>query len=183
MDTMHWDLAKNATRTYILDEVCSNADGMREFLDDALAEAALPDKHHHDLPDVLASIDALNGVSDAVRNDMRAIYQILAEAEARVHGCEVDHTHFHEVGNAESIRSVLAICLAVRHLSPGRITATPVQVGSGQVECAHGTLDIPAPATAAILARGIPVCDEKLEGERCTPTSAAVILHFVDEFV
>ena len=152
-------------------------------MDGALEQAGLQDKHHHDLPEVLASIDALVGVSDDVREDMRAIYRILAEAEAHVHGCEVDHTHFHEVGNAESIRSVLAICLAVRHLGPQRITATSVQVGSGTVECAHGTLDVPAPATAAILARCIPVADERLDGELCTPTSAAVILHFVDEFV
>ena len=183
MDTMHWNLSQNATRNHILDEASSCGEGIGEYLAEALVRAALPDRHHHDLPDILASIEGLAGVSEAVRDDMRAIYRILAEAEATVHGCEVEHTHFHEVGNAESIRSVLAICLAVRRLDPQRITASPVQVGSGTIECAHGTLDVPAPATAAILERGIPVCDERLEGERCTPTSAAVILHFVDEFI
>jgi len=58
-----------------------------------------------------------------------------------------------------------------------------VQTGSGKVQCAHGLLDIPAPATAAIIARGIPVVPETREGEWCTPTSAALILHFVDAFV
>ena len=67
-------------------------------------------------------------------------------------------------------------------LSGDRIAATPVQVGSGTVTCAHGELPIPAPATAAILDSGIPVCAERLDGERCTPTSAALIKHFVDEF-
>ena len=113
---------------------------------------------------------------------MRAVYRILAEAEASVHGCAVDETHFHEVGNGEAVRNVCAVCLAVEALAPERIAATPVQVGSGTVTCAHGELHIPAPATAAILAAGIPVCTERLDGERCTPTSAALIKHFVDEF-
>ena len=77
---------------------------------------------------------------------------------------------------------VCAVCLAVEALAPERIAATPVQVGSGTVTCAHGELHIPAPATAAILDSGIPVCAERLDGERCTPTSAALIKHFVDEF-
>ena len=113
---------------------------------------------------------------------MRAVYRILAEAEAAAHGCTVEETHFHEVGNGEALRNVLAICLAVEALDPDEIAATRVQTGSGTVRCAHGELPIPAPATAAIIARGIPTCERKLEGERCTPTSAAVILHFVQRY-
>ena len=94
----------------------------------------------------------------------------------------MEETHFHEVGNGEALRNVLAICLAVEALDPDEITATRVQTGSGTVRCAHGELPIPAPATAAIIARGIPTCERKLEGERCTPTSAAVILHFVQRY-
>ena len=101
---------------------------------------------------------------------------------ALVHGCTVEETHFHEVGNGEALRNVLAICLAVEALDPDEIAATRVQTGSGTVRCAHGELPIPAPATAAIIARGIPTCERKLEGERCTPTSAAVILHFVQRY-
>jgi len=99
-----------------------------------------------------------------------------------VHGVPVEQTHFHEVGNAEAVQNVLAICLAMNRLMPAKVTATPVQTGSGKVQCAHGLLDIPAPATAAILARGIPTCADKVEGEQCTPTSAAIIAHFVEEF-
>lgn len=183
METMHWDLTKWATRSYLFDEVCSSADGLAQNVREKAAAAGVPEEHHHHLSDILQTIDSLQGVQEQVRNDMRAIYQVLAEAEAQVHNSTVDHTHFHEVGNGSHIRSVLEICLAVRAQDPQRITATPVQVGSGQVECAHGLMDIPAPATAAILSRGIPIFEPREEGERCTPTSAAVIFHFVDEFV
>ncbi|MFR8047243.1 MAG: nickel insertion protein, partial [Eggerthella lenta] len=125
-----------------------------------------------------AALAAL-AASERAPGDRRAVYRILAEAEAAAHGCTVEETHFHEVGNGEALRNVLAICLAVEALDPDEIAATRVQTGSGTVRCAHGELPSPAPATAAIIARGIPTCERKLEGERCTPTSAAVILHFV----
>ena len=148
---------------------------------EAAEAAGVPDGHHRDLGEVNATIDALDA-SERAKDDMRAVYRILAEAEATAHGCAVEETHFHEVGNGEALRNVLAICLAVEALDPDEITATRVQTGSGTVRCAHGELPIPAPATAAIIARGIPTCERKLEGERCTPTSAAVILHFVQRY-
>lgn len=182
MTTLHLDLTRDATRRSLFSDLRGRLDAdARTALDAAVEAAGVPERHHHDLPDVLATIDGLRA-SDRVKDDMRAVYRILAEAEASVHGCAVDETHFHEVGNGEAVRNVCAVCLAVEALAPERIAATPVQVGSGTVTCAHGELPIPAPATAAILAAGIPVCTERLDGERCTPTSAALIKHFVDEF-
>ena len=99
-----------------------------------------------------------------------------------MHGCPVEHTHFHEVGNGEAIRCVCEICLAIEMIDPESIAATPIQTGSGTVVCAHGELPIPAPATKAILDQGIPTSAEFGEGELCTPTSAAVIKHFVERF-
>ena len=182
MEELHLDLSLDATRQHILEELKSHLHMGRKRIDNAVEAAQVPDRHHHNLAEIDQTIDELMGVDQWVRKDMHAIYRILAEAEAQVHGCAIDQTHFHEVGDAEAIRNVLAICVAIDILSPQTITATPVQTGSGTVECAHGTLDIPAPATAAIIARGIPVCAEKRAGELCTPTSAAVVLHFVDEF-
>lgn len=182
MTELHLDLTCDATRRSILADLRGRLDaGAQAALDAAVEAAGVPERHHHDLGEVLATIDAL-AVSDRVKDDMRAIYRILAEAEATAHGCAVEETHFHEVGNGEAVRNVVAVCLAVEALAPERITATPVQTGSGTVVCAHGELPIPAPATAAILATGIPTCEDLLEGERCTPTSAALIKHFVDEF-
>lgn len=183
METMHWNLTQYATRAHLLDEACKGSAGLAEQVRERAAAAGVPDEHHHHFSDILQTIDNLQEVPEQVRDDMRAIYRVLAEAEAQVHESEVDHTHFHEVGNGSHIQSVLEICLAVRAQQPQRITATAVQVGSGQVECAHGLMDIPAPATAAILSRGIPAFESREEGERCTPTSAAVIYHFVDEFI
>lgn len=183
MPTLHLDLSKDATRRSILADVRSRLSVEQQGqLDKAVEEAGVPERHHHDIGEVNATIDAL-AVSDKVKADMRSIYDILAHAEATVHECSVEHTHFHEVGNGEAIRMVCELCLAIELLAPGRITATPVQTGSGTVVCAHGELPIPAPATKAILDRGIPTCSVLGEGELCTPTSAAVIKHFVEEFV
>ena len=144
-------------------------------------KAGVPKRHHHGIVEVRETIANLK-TSQVVKDNMAAVYEILAEAEAQVHGCPVDETHFHEVGEGTALLSTLTICCAFAHLHPERVVATPVQTGSGTVECAHGLMDIPVPATAAILATGIPVCEEKREGELCTPTSAAIIKHYVDEF-
>ena len=180
--TLRWNLAENATRNQLLgDTLLQLPPDTRQRLEAAADAAGVPDRHHHDIGEVLATIDGL-AVSPAVRDHMRAIYTILAEAEAAAHGCAVEQTHFHEVGDGSRIRNALLVCLAVEATGVKRIVATVAQTGQGEVECAHGTLSIPAPATSAIIARGIPVSERTLPGERMTPTSAAMILHFVDEF-
>ena len=179
---LYFDFTKGARRADILNQV-------RAKLDDAswaavsmeAAKAGVPKGHHHGIVEVRSTIEGLR-TGQGVKEDLLAVYEILAQAEAQVHGCTVDETHFHEVGNGEAIFNTLLICLAISCLHPDYILASPVQTGSGQIECAHGLMDIPAPATAAILATGIPTCAEKLEGELCTPTSAAIIKHFVQEF-
>ena len=182
MNTLHWNLSENATRAQLLgDTLLQLPEGAREQLEQAAAAAGVPERHHHNIGEVLATIDTL-AVSDRVKADLRAVYTILAEAEAAAHGCAVGETHFHEVGDGARIRNTLLLCLAIEQANPQRIVATPAQTGEGAVMCAHGELAIPAPATAAIIARGIPTATRKLPGERMTPTSAAIILHFVDEF-
>ena len=176
------DLTQSATRAHLLDELIAlMTPEQRERYEAILAAANIPDQHQHSIADVNETIDTL-AVDDALKDQLRGVYAILAQAEATVHGCSVEETHFHEVGNASGIRNALAICVAFYVLNPERITATAVQTGSGKVECAHGLMDIPAPATAAIL-QGIPVASPLLEGELCTPTSAAIIKYYVQEFV
>ncbi|MBQ9043252.1 MAG: DUF111 family protein [Eggerthellaceae bacterium] len=179
---MYFDFTKGARRADILDQLRAKLDdaAWATVTTDAM-KAGVPKAHHHGIVEVRETISNLV-MSQAVKDDLLAVYEILAQAEAQVHECEVDHTHFHEVGNGEAILNTLIICCAFDYLNPDFVVATPVQTGSGQVECAHGLMDIPAPATAAILATGIPTCEEKLEGELCTPTSAAIIKHFVNEF-
>lgn len=183
MTTLHFDFTQGATRADIVRQVRAHLDDAAwADLQEQADRSGIPDGHHHGIAEVMASIDAAD-VPPETREDMHGVYTILAAAEAQVHGCTVEETHFHEVGEGTRIRNTLLICLAVRACGADRIEATPVQTGSGQVECAHGLMDIPAPATAAILATGIPVCADKLPGELCTPTSAAIIKHFVDAFV
>ena len=180
---MYFDFTKDATRASILNQ-------LRAKIDDAAwaaitteaMKAGVPKGHHHGIVEVRQTIDSLR-VSKKVKEDLLGVYEILAKAEAQVHGCAVDETHFHEVGEGKAILNALIICSAICYLHPDYIVATPVQTGSGKIECAHGLMDIPAPATAAIIETGIPTTEEKLEGELCTPTSAAIIKHFVQEFV
>ena len=183
MTELNFDFTQGATRGDIVRQLKESlGDDAWAVLENKAQEAGVPERHHHDIAEVDAAIDAL-AVSEQVRADLHAVYAILAEAEAQAHGCPVEQTHFHEVGEGARIRNTLLICLAFDALGADRVTASPVQTGSGQVTVAHGVMDVPTPATAAILATGIPVCAEKLEGELCTPTSAAIIKHFVNAFV
>lgn len=176
------DLSEDARRSSILSQLQQALGETRWAMayTDAMG-ASIPMRHHHGIAEVRQTIHGLS-TSQPIKESMGEVYEILAAAEAQVHGCEVDETHFHEVGNAEGLLNTLLICSAFDRLGPDEVVATPVQTGSGTVECAHGTMTIPAPATAAILSTGIPVQETKLEGELCTPTSAAIIRHFVDRF-
>jgi len=120
-------------------------------------------------------------LSEKVKSDALAVYGLIAEAESRVHGAPVEQIHFHELGSLDALADVLGVCLALEVLSPEKIMASPVNVGSGMVRCAHGLLPVPAPATEYLL-RGIPVYSGGIRGELCTPTGAALLRYFVSEF-
>ncbi len=139
--------------------------------------------HHHShitTKSVSEIIDSLD-VSDKVREDAKGIYSLIAEAESNAHGVPVDKVHFHEVGMLDAVTDIVGVCLLFEMLAPEHVYASPVRTGYGHVTCMHGTIPIPAPATEYIL-RGIPCYAGDVEGEFCTPTGAAVLKHFVDEF-
>lgn len=136
--------------------------------------------HHTDLNELTHRISHLN-VSEAVRSDILAVYQSIADAESRVHGVPVEQIHFHEVGSLDALADVTGVCLLMELLAPEQVLASPVHVGSGQVRCAHGILPVPAPATALLL-EGIPVYGGCIRGELCTPTGAALLRRFVTRF-
>lgn len=120
-------------------------------------------------------------VPSQVREDILAVFRLIADAESSVHGRPVSEIHFHEVGSIDAIADITAVCLFLHELAPVKIVASPVHVGCGQVRCAHGVLPVPAPATAEIL-KGVPVYGGKIRGELCTPTGAALLKHFVSFF-
>lgn len=136
--------------------------------------------HHTDLDELTHRISHLN-VSEAVRSDILAVYQSLADAESRVHGVPVEQIHFHEVGSLDALADITGVCLLMKLLAPEQVLASPVHVGSGQVRCAHGILPVPAPATALLL-EGIPIYGGSIRGELCTPTGAALLRRFVTRF-
>lgn len=136
---------------------------------------------HTSLEDVSVLINAMD-LSDKVKNDAINVYNLIANAESRVHGTSVKDIHFHEVGTIDAIVDVVSVCLLMDMISPDRIIASPINVGSGMVECAHGILPVPAPATALLL-EGIPMyTDHDINTELCTPTGAALIKYFVSEY-
>ena len=120
-------------------------------------------------------------IPESVRADILAVYDLIAEAESKAHGVPVTEIHFHEVGTMDAIADVTAVCLLIDRIKPQKIAASPINVGGGTVKCAHGILPVPAPATANIL-EGIPSYSGDIKSELCTPTGAALLRHFVDEF-
>lgn len=135
---------------------------------------------HHGLHDIRHIVSHLE-IPEAVREDVMAVYDCIAQAESRVHGVAVEQIHFHEVGAMDAVADVTAVCLLMHALGNPKVAASPIHVGSGQVHCAHGVLPVPAPATALLL-EGIPTYGGNIRGELCTPTGAALLRHFVSEF-
>lgn len=135
---------------------------------------------HHNMQSITAIVGNLD-IPEEVKKDILAVYDLIAQAESHVHGCPVDEIHFHEVGSMDAVADVTAVCLLMHELEPERVVASPVHVGSGHVHCAHGILPVPAPATAWIL-RDIPTYGGQVRGELCTPTGAALLKYFVQEF-
>ena len=136
--------------------------------------------HHSSLQDIRQIVSGLD-IPEPVREDVMAIYTLIAEAESHAHGVPVTDIHFHEVGTMDAVADITAVCLLIHSLAPDQIAASPVHTGFGQVRCAHGILPVPAPATAFIL-QGIPISSGNIEGELCTPTGAAILKHFVNKF-
>ncbi len=142
------------------------------------------DHDHHHSHSTLSSIDgeiARLAVSPAVAETLRAVYREIAQAESKVHGVTVEQVHFHEVGAMDALADITAVCYLMEKLHPDKVVCSPVHVGSGRVNCAHGILPVPAPATQELL-RGIPIYGGSVTGELCTPTGAALLRRFVTEF-
>ena len=136
--------------------------------------------HHISMSDIGEIVSKLN-TSEKIKKQILDVYNIIADAESRVHGEPVNQIHFHEVGNMDAIADVAAVCILINELNIGKIVVSPVHTGSGFVMCAHGKLPVPAPATALIL-EGVPYYSDGLKGELCTPTGAALIKYFADDF-
>jgi len=101
-------------------------------------------------------------------------FELLGAAEAKIHNVPVDEIHFHEVGAVDAIVDIVASCAGIVHLNIGRWHSSPLNVGGGMIDCAHGRFPVPAPATAELL-RGMPTYSAHIEKELLTPTGAALL--------
>ena len=134
-------------------------------------------RHYSDIRDLIEN----SPLSDSVKSTSLAIFKRLAEAEARIHHCPVDHVHLHEVGGVDAIVDIVGTALGLDYLGIKKIVASPVPLGKGFVACSHGNLPLPAPATLGIL-EGVPVYGTDIPYELVTPTGAAIIRSLAQRF-
>ena len=137
--------------------------------------------HHHGIGDIEHIVMHHLDLQPAVREDILAVFGLIAEAESHVHGMPVADIHFHEVGTMDAIADVAAVSMLMDRIHPDEVVVSPIRTGYGHVRCAHGILPVPAPATAYILS-GLPIYSGDIEGELCTPTGAALLRHFATRF-
>ncbi len=156
-------------------DVTKNGIGAKKIT--VLEKEASPARNYRDIINIIE-----NGtLGDRVKNTAVDIFSRIAAAEARVHRCEKDHVHFHEVGAVDSIVDVVGAALCLDYLNIDTVSASPLPLGSGFVDCSHGKLPVPAPATLEIV-KGIPVYGGTSAGERVTPTGAGIIASLSQEF-
>jgi uncharacterized protein (TIGR00299 family) protein len=129
--------------------------------------------HSRNWPQIRALISGAELPSPAKKIALRA-FELLAEAEAKVHGIAPDEVHFHEVGAVDTITDIVCAAVGLSSLGVEQWRCSAVNVGSGFVNCAHGRMPVPAPATAELL-KGVPVYSAGPEMELTTPTGAAML--------
>lgn len=136
-----------------------------------------PCRHLEDIREIIKSSE----LSPSVQRRAEAIFQRLARAEAEVHGTALDGVHFHEVGAVDAIIDIVGASWAIERLGIERVICSALPTGSGTVECQHGILPVPAPATALLL-KGVPIAPSDEVGELTTPTGAAILTELADSF-
>ncbi|MCG8471193.1 MAG: nickel pincer cofactor biosynthesis protein LarC, partial [Desulfobacterales bacterium] len=141
------------------------------------------DHHHHHALDYkkIRRLIANSSLKKSVKDRALAVFHRIAVAEAKIHGCEIDTVHFHEVGGIDAVVDIVGTVLAVDYLGITQITCSPIPLGSGTVTCAHGVFPVPAPATLEIL-KGVPTYGLETQGEIITPTGAALAAELSDSF-
>ena len=136
--------------------------------------------HGRNLDDIRDIIDK-SDLSESVKEKSKKIFLNLAKAEAKIHGSNINEIHFHEVGAVDAIVDIVGSVLGLEMLGVDKIYASKLHIGNGFVECDHGKMPVPAPATMELLAN-IPIYSEGIEAEMVTPTGAAIITTLAEKF-
>jgi uncharacterized protein (TIGR00299 family) protein len=139
-----------------------------------------PGQPHRHWSSIRTQIDAA-GLAERPRQRAQKAFEKLAHAEGRIHGIAPEQVHFHEVGAVDAIGEVVGVALALESLNIDRVICSPLPVGRGFVDAAHGRLPLPAPATLALL-EGAPVYGVEIELELVTPTGAALVASLAESY-
>jgi uncharacterized protein (TIGR00299 family) protein len=150
---------------------------------DDIPRVGAPTAHEHvhrGLPEIRKIIGKA-GISTSAKKTAIAIFEALGTAEAKIHNMPVEAIHFHEVGAVDAIVDIVCAAVGAESLGVDEFVCSPLNVGGGTVECAHGTLPVPAPATVELL-RAAPVYSSGVQAELVTPTGAAIVKTLVHRF-
>lgn len=120
-------------------------------------------------------------LSEKVKEKSISVFEIIADAEAEIHGCPREKVHFHELGGVDAIVDIVGAALCIEYLGITKISASKIPMTSGFVNCRHGKIPVPAPATVSIL-KGVPVYGMDINNELVTPTGAAILKAFSESF-
>ncbi len=132
------------------------------------------------LSDLLKILDK-SSLEKNIKDESEQVLRLLGEAEAKVHGIELEKVHFHEIGAVDTIVDIVGVIWLARNMNVQRIICSPVNLGSGFVQIAHGLLPVPAPACAE-LSKGMRVFSTDMGMEAATPTGLALVKHLADEY-
>ncbi len=159
--------------TYEISKIQVNAIQTTDF------NVILPNCHkhnheHRNLRDINKITDNAN-ITETAKKLTKKIFEIIAQAEAKVHGKNIEDVHFHEVGAIDSIVDIISFSVLFDDLNPEKVYFSALSEGQGFVECAHGLLKVPVPAVCEIAAKyKLPMKITNNEGEMITPTGAAI---------
>ena len=131
--------------------------------------------------DDIESIITQSELPEDVKQDSVAVFRRLIAVEAAIHGANPDEVHLHEVGATDAIVDVVGSLLGLNLLETEKVYASDLRLGHGFVQCSHGLLPVPAPATLELL-KGVPVTQVDVDGELVTPTGAAILTHVAEGF-
>ncbi len=177
LDRLKAELARLPLSGYALTAQAARRGGLRGTYVEVQVSDHTHERHLHDIERIVEG----SNLPQEVKSRGLSIFHRLAEAEARVHGIAVEEVHFHEVGAVDAIVDVMGTVIGLWLLGVEQVYASPVHVGCGTVECAHGTLPVPAPATMELL-RGVPTYGRDVEAELVTPTGAAILTALAEGF-
>ncbi len=134
-------------------------------------------RHYTDIRSMIQDAD----LPERAKENALAAFKKIARAEAHIHGTDMDHVHFHEIGGIDSLVDIIGSFLGIEYLGVTRFAASNIPLGSGTIDCAHGIIPVPVPATLAIL-KGLPVTGSDAKTEIVTPTGAAILATLAETF-